>query len=135
MSFSKFVKYFQGIPSKRGDKGDIYGDSQKHTPSSSPDTVGDKKKTSTPSTSDRSTKIKTINLNLGSRENSTIGSRENRTIGMFQMENCHTRQDETHFEGQDTDGGEYHRVKLYICTLLDRLHDMRTDMLCVVQST
>ena len=68
---------------KRADEGDSV--SQKHAPAPLADTVGVKKKTSTPSTSDRSTKTNTTNLKPGSSENSTIGSGENRTIGMFQM--------------------------------------------------
>jgi hypothetical protein len=55
------------MPRKRGAKEGGEGDSgaQKRGPGpSSPDTVGANKKTSTPSTSDRSTKTKTTNLNL-----------------------------------------------------------------------
>ena len=48
---------------KRGDEGG--SGAQKHGPAPSPpDAVGANKKTSTPSTSDRSTKTKTTNLNL-----------------------------------------------------------------------
>jgi hypothetical protein len=54
---------FQGMTSqKRGDEDD--SDTQKHGPAPSPDTVGPNKKTSTPSTSDRSTKTKAANLYL-----------------------------------------------------------------------
>jgi hypothetical protein len=58
---------FRTMPRKRGGKEDDEGgsDTQKRGPSPSPpDTVGGNKKTSTPSTSDRSTKTKTTNLNL-----------------------------------------------------------------------
>ena len=44
--------------------GEDDSDTQKRVPESSPDTVGANKKTSTPNTSDRSTKTKTTNLNL-----------------------------------------------------------------------
>ena len=51
------------MPRKRGDEGGSRA--QKRGPASSPsDAVGANKKTSTPSTSDRSTKTKTTNLNL-----------------------------------------------------------------------
>ncbi len=55
------------MPRKRGGKEGGEGDSvvQKRGPAPSPpDTVGTNKKTSTPNTSDRSTKTKTNNLNL-----------------------------------------------------------------------
>jgi hypothetical protein len=58
---------FRGIPRKRGGKeGDEGGSGAKKSGPgpSPPDTVGGNKKTSTPSTSDRSTKTKTTNLNL-----------------------------------------------------------------------
>ncbi len=51
------------MPRKRGDEGD--SGTQKRGPAPSPpDAVGVNKKTSTPNTSDRSTKTKTTNLNL-----------------------------------------------------------------------
>jgi hypothetical protein len=55
------------MPRKRGGKegGEVGSDTQKRgPPPSTPDTVGANKKTSTPITSDRSTKTKTTNLNL-----------------------------------------------------------------------
>jgi hypothetical protein len=58
---------FRAMPSKRGGKEGGEGGSvaQKRGPAPSPpDTVGGNKKTSTPITSDRSTKTKTTNLNL-----------------------------------------------------------------------
>jgi hypothetical protein len=58
---------FRAMPRKRGGKedGEDGSGAQKHGPvPSPPDTVGANKKTSTPSTSDRSTKTKTTNLNL-----------------------------------------------------------------------
>jgi hypothetical protein len=58
----KLVKCFKGMSRKYGDEGDSV--TQKRAPESSPDTVGAKKQTSTPSTSERSTKTKTTNLNL-----------------------------------------------------------------------
>jgi hypothetical protein len=54
---------FRTLPRKRA--GEVGNDVQKRgTPSPSPDAVGANKKTSIPSTSDRSTKTKTTNLNL-----------------------------------------------------------------------
>ena len=58
---------FRAMPRKCGGKegGEGGSDAQKRGPTPSPpDTVGANKKTSTPSTSDRSTKTKTTNLNL-----------------------------------------------------------------------
>jgi hypothetical protein len=58
---------FRAMPRKCGGKegGEGGSDAQKRGPAPSPpDAVGTNKKTSTPSTSDRSTKTKTTNLNL-----------------------------------------------------------------------
>ena len=62
MPFKKIREVFGWMPPKRG--GESGSDAQKRAPASSPNVVGDKEKTSTPRTSDRSTKTNATNLNL-----------------------------------------------------------------------